>query len=239
MTVKHVVITGGSKGIGKAIVEKCAQQGFSPVCIARTPYQGSCADQVLSIECDLSNPDAPRKCFEALDARKILATYLVNNAGALGGKHLHALTHEEIELQIQMNTRLPILMSREFLRRLGAGTDLLDGVITNISSVSALSTSSDPVYGATKSAVSGLTRCLALHYGPKIRVNAVAPGFTPSTEMGSKVPADRAKGYIENSLTKRELLPDSVAEMVCYLMSEKAVNITGVTYEVYNGTYLR
>jgi hypothetical protein len=57
--------------------------------------------------------------------------------------------------------------------------------------------------------------------------------------MGSKVPAERAKGYIENSLTKKELLPDSVAEMVCYLMSNKALNITGVTYEICNGTYLR
>jgi predicted HTH transcriptional regulator len=95
------------------------------------------------------------------------------------------------------------------------------------------------VYGATKAAVSGLTRCLAMHYGPKIRVNAVAPGFTPSTEMGTKVPAERAKGYIENSLTKKELLPESVAEMVCYLMSSKAINITGVTYEICNGTYLR
>lgn len=99
MPTKHVVITGGSKGIGKAILEKCAQHGFSPVCIARSPYQGSCADQVLSIQCDLSDPDAARKCFEELDARKILASYLVNNAGALVGKHLHALTHEEIELQ--------------------------------------------------------------------------------------------------------------------------------------------
>lgn len=239
MTEKHVIITGGSKGIGKAIVEKCAQDGLKPVCVARSPYQGGCADQVLSITCDLSDPHGPRKCFEELDARKILATHLVNNAGALGGKHLHALTLEEIELQIQMNTRLPILMSREFLLRLGAGAELREGVIVNISSVSALSTSSDPVYGATKAAVSGLTRCLALHYGPNVRVNAVAPGFTPSTEMGLKVPADRAKGYIENSLTKKELLPESVAEMVCYLMSNKAINITGVTYEVCNGTYLR
>ena len=239
MTKKHVIVTGGSKGIGKAIIEKCVEDGFAPICIARSPYKGVCADQVTSISCDLSDPDGPRKCFEELDSRKILATHLVNNAGALGGKHLHALTREEIELQIQMNTRLPILMSREFLLRLGAGEDLREGVIVNISSVSALSTSSDPVYGATKASVTGLTRCLALHYGPKIRVNAVAPGFTPSTEMGSKVPADRAKGYIENSLTKKELMPASVAEMVSYLMSDKAINITGVTYEICNGTYLR
>jgi 3-oxoacyl-[acyl-carrier protein] reductase len=239
MTKKYVIVTGGSKGIGKAIIENCVQEGFIPICIARSPYEGECVDKVMSISCDLSKLEGPQKCFEELDARGILATYLVNNAGALSGKHLHALTNEEIELQIQMNTRLPILMSREFLLRLGAGTDLQEGVIVNISSLSALSTSSDPVYGASKASVTGLTRCLASHYAPKVRVNAVAPGFIPSTEMGSKVPTDRAKAYIENSLTKRELTPDAVADMVSYLMSDKAINITGVTYEICNGTYLR
>jgi NAD(P)-dependent dehydrogenase (short-subunit alcohol dehydrogenase family) len=239
MVKKYVIVTGGSKGIGRAIVERCAQDGFTPICVSRSPYKGEQDDKVLWLSCDLSAPDAPRRVFEELDSRHILVTHLVNNAGALGGKHLHALTDEEIELQIQMNTRLPILMSREFVRRLGAGSELQEGIIVNISSVSALSTAADPVYGATKATVSGLTRCLALHYAPRIRVNAVAPGLIPSTEMGSRVPAERAKVHIDNSLTKRELAPDAIAEMVSYLMSEKALNITGVTYEICNGTYLR
>jgi NAD(P)-dependent dehydrogenase (short-subunit alcohol dehydrogenase family) len=239
MTKGYVVVTGGSKGIGRAIVDRCVEDGFTPICVARSLYQGRYADRVVSIRCDLAQVDGARSVFEELDARKIVAHYLVNNAGALGGKHLHALGLDEIELQIQMNTRLPMLMSRELLQRLGAGGDLKEGVIVNISSVSALSTSSDPVYGATKASITGLTRCLALHYGPKIRVNAVAPGFIRTTEMGARVPADRAKGYIEGSLTKKELTPDSVAEMVSYLLSDRAINITGVTYEICNGSYLR
>lgn len=239
MTKKYVIVTGGSKGIGKSIVEQCVIDGYSPICVSRSPYTGTVADKVISIPCDLSQVDAAQRCFEELDARKISAAYLINNAGALGGKNLHALSLEEIDLQIQMNTRLPILMSREFLLRLGAGANLQEGVIINISSLSALSISSDTVYGATKASINGLTRCLASHYAPKIRVNAVAPGFIPTTEMGSKVPADRAKVYIENSLTKKELRTQAVADMVSYLMSDKAVNITGVTYEVCNGSYLR
>jgi short-subunit dehydrogenase len=79
--------------------------GFSVICVSRSPYQGIFADKVLSISCDLSKPNAPEKCFAELDARNILVTYLINNAGALAGKNLHALSLEEIELQIQMNTR--------------------------------------------------------------------------------------------------------------------------------------
>lgn len=239
MTQKYVLITGGSKGIGKAILEQCCVDGFTPVCIARTPYTGKYEKEVLSIAADLAATDAVQRCFEELDHRKITATHLINNAGALGAKNLHALSLDEIELQIQMNTRLPILMSREFLLRLGAGKELREGVIINISSVSALITSSDPVYGATKASMTGLTRCLATHYAPQVRVNAVAPGFIPTTEMGSRVPADKAKLYLQNSLTKKELSTQAIADMVSYLMSDKAINITGVTYEVCNGTYLR
>jgi 3-oxoacyl-[acyl-carrier protein] reductase len=239
MEQRFVIVTGGSKGIGKAILEQCVADGFAPICVSRSPYQGPHADKVISLECDLSHADAAERCFAELDTRGIRATYLVNNAGALGGKTLHALTVEEIDLQIQMNTRLPIMMSREFLLRLGAGAELQHGVIVNISSVSALNVASDVAYAATKASITGLTRCLAAHYGPQIRVNAVAPGFIPTTEMGSRVPQERAQSYIDNSLTKRELTPQAIADMVSYLMSEKAVNITGVTYEVCNGTYLR
>jgi 3-oxoacyl-[acyl-carrier protein] reductase len=70
-------------------------------------------------------------------------------------------------------------------------------------------------------------------------VNAVAPGFIPTTEMGARVPSERAQLYIDNSLTKQALTPEAVAEMVSYLLSDKSKNITGVTYEVCNGSYLR
>jgi NAD(P)-dependent dehydrogenase (short-subunit alcohol dehydrogenase family) len=239
MTGRVVIATGGSKGIGKAIIEQCVVDGYTPVCISRSPYRGRYEDKVLWIECDLSRHDAAIYCFEQLAARGLSASCLINNAGALGGKTLHALTTEEIDQQIQMNTRLPIMMSREFLLRLGAGAELKDGVIINISSVSALNIASDVAYAATKASVTGLTRCLAAHYGPKVRVNAVAPGFIPTTDMGLQVPAERARTYIESSLTKRELKPQAIADMVSFLMSDKALNITGVTYEVCNGTYLR
>jgi 3-oxoacyl-[acyl-carrier protein] reductase len=87
--------------------------------------------------------------------------------------------------------------------------------------------------------MTGLTRCLATHYAPQVRVNAVAPGFIPSTDLGATVPPARAQAYIDGSLTKKELRPEAIADMVSYLMSDKAMNITGVTYEVCNGTYLR
>jgi 3-oxoacyl-[acyl-carrier protein] reductase len=239
MAKKYVLVTGGSKGIGQAIIERCIADGFLPICVARGDYQGRNSEKVISIKRDLTEPSAAASVFTELDNRGINLDYLVNNAGSFVGKPLHELSPQEIDFQIQMNTRLPIMITKEFLLRLGAGGNMREGVVVNISSVSALSIAADTVYAATKASINGLTRCLAAHYGPKIRVNGVAPGLIPTTEMGAKVPPERAKVHIENSLTKRELKPEAIADMVSYLMSDRAQNITGVTYEVCNGSYLR
>ncbi len=232
---KYVIVTGASKGIGKAIVEKCASEGYTPICVARTAYTGAYEAKVISIKLDLSHKDCAKKLFEELALRRIKAHYLVNNAGGLVGKKLLDLTEDEIEFEIQMNLRLPILISKEFLHSLGNDK----AVIVNISSLAALNLASDTVYGATKSGINGLTRCLASHYAPNVRVNAVAPGFIPTTDMGAKVPAERAKVYIDGSLTKIPIETEAIADMVSYLLSDKAKNITGATYEISNGVYLR
>jgi 3-oxoacyl-[acyl-carrier protein] reductase len=238
---RYILVTGGSSGIGKAIIERSVQDGLAPICVSRRPYKGPCEKEVISIPCDLLKSDAVRKLSAYLHESSLIPKVLINNAGLVYAKPLHDLTEQEIEDEITLNLKVPILLSQAFIKMQcgGLAQAPTPSCIVNISSIVALSISKDPVYGATKAAITGLTRCLATSYAPNIRVNAVAPGFIPSTEMGSQIPADRAKSYAENSLTKKELKPETIADMVSYLISDKAENITGVTYEIANGTYLR
>jgi 3-oxoacyl-[acyl-carrier protein] reductase len=113
-----------------------------------------------------------------------------------------------------------------------------EGTIINISSVAAFSGSSDPIYGASKAGVIGLTKSMALALAPEIRVNAVAPSIV-NTSMKDNIPPEILKRYIQRELITHGIEPEAVADTVWFLASSLSQNITGATIDVNNGVYLR
>lgn len=238
--MKTVVVTGGTRGLGLAIVQQLLLDQYQVVAIGRT------LSSEISI---LLNQHPLQLAFEAYDfsdldgihpfATRIAKQHgpiygLVNNA-ALGHNGILPTQHEQdIHELISVNLEAPILLTKYLLRpMLVAGS----GRIINISSVvAATGYKGLAVYGATKAALGGFGRSLARDVGKaNITVNAVAPGYM-KTEMTRELDGEKLDSVTRRSPLGR--LPDvgDVAGAVTYLLSEQARNITGTTLTVDAGS---
>lgn len=111
------------------------------------------------------------------------------------------------------------------------------GSIINISSVSAFCGSHDPLYGASKAGLIGLTKSLAIALSTDIRVNAIAPGII-DTPMKDVIPEDVLMKYQKSELLDKPLQAEDIAHTILYLSSSWSKNITGTTLDINNGVYL-
>jgi len=112
------------------------------------------------------------------------------------------------------------------------------GVIINVSSVSAFLGSSDPIYGASKAGLIGLTKSMAITLAPGMRVNAIAPSVV-NTSMMDMIPPEVLKLYRQRELIPSGIEPEAIANAVLFLASSLSQNVTGSTIDVNNGVYLR
>jgi 3-oxoacyl-[acyl-carrier protein] reductase len=241
--MRNVIVTGGSRGLGLAIVSALAMGGDRVIAVARGETQ-ELEDVRLAVERD-GRGAVQFKGFDLLDVtamgglvaglRKQFGPIhgLVNNAG-LGTHGLLAMMRDEqIERLVRLNTVAPIVLAKHVLRSM-----LLEkaGRIVNIASIVAESGYSGlAAYGATKAALVGFTRSLAREAGPLgITVNAVAPGFVDTEMTRSLSDSDRER-IRRRSALKRLVEPQDVAEAVRFLLSEQARNVTGVTLTVDAG----
>jgi 3-oxoacyl-[acyl-carrier protein] reductase len=239
---KVVVVTGGSRGIGRAIVELFAAEGADVTFF----YQGrkAAADevvaaataagrQVAAMQVDVRDSAACRAAAEAIADAKGRIDVLVNNAGVIRDNVLVGLEDDDIRTVLDTNvagvfnvTRAiaPFMISRR------------SGKIVNLSSVSGTKGGRGQTnYAASKGAIDGLTRALAAELAPrKITVNAVAPGVI-ETEMSEAVrdlAGDEIKARI---LLKRFGQPRDVAAAVWFLASSLADYVTGQVLYVDGG----
>ena len=236
-----VVVTGASQGIGAAIADELAAEGWRVHAVdvdldgltARLTAAAD-SDQVAH-GCDLGDPDAITALWRALDASGDDIVGLVNNAGIFYREPALEVEVSDWDRVLGVNLRGTFLMSQAFARRIVDRKR--QGAIVSISSGQAYRPgSTGAAYAASKAGISGLTRALATEWGPLgIRVNTVVPGLTDTAQpRAHKGDADFAAAASGNPL-RRLSTPDDIAAMVSFLLSERAGAVTGQAFAVNGG----
>lgn len=241
--MRNVIITGASRGLGLAMARKLSAAGYQIIAIARrnTHELAALSDRSQSPDlgtvhfrpCDLSDIENLPLLVKQLRAEFGDLQGLVNNAG-LGTSGILATMHDgQIERLISMNVLSPMLLTKHVVRAMMAGEG---SRIVNVSSIVATNGYKGlSVYAGTKAALGGFTRSLARELGPLgITVNAVAPGFV-DTEMTHAMDAGQRAQVARRSALKRLPSSEDVANVVAFLFSDAARNITGATLTVDAG----
>ena len=251
------LITGGSRGIGRAIALLFASEGARVVITARNEEHLRKAEKeinagaghggdALGIVCDVSESAAVRRMAHDAEAACGRIDILVNNAGYFPELHpVGEMSDEEWERTLRANLSSAFYVSRSVLP--GMIVRKHGSVIMVSSSAAKLAYGLGTPYSAAKAGMLGLTRALAGEAGAAgVRVNALCPGLVRSTEMHDKVnselqratglkPEDRLSSTQEASLLKKLLEPEDVARAVLFLASADSAAITGQTMNVDAG----
>ena len=239
---KVAIITGGTRGIGLAVVRKFLQNGAKVVLFgSRQDTVDKAIDElkkeglkVIGFCPNLTNEKELYECFE-----KVISIYgkidiLVNNAGVASSTQLINYTEEEEEKIIELNFIGVYKECKVVVPFMSGG-----GVILNASSIVSLyGQSTGSLYPATKYAVNGLTKSLARELASKnIRVNAVAPGVT-DTDMVRNLPKEWVTPLIDKIPLKRFATAEDIANAYLFLASDMASYITGVVLSVDGGAMI-
>lgn len=234
------VVTGGTRGIGHAIVARLVKDGFKVAAI----YAGNeeAAQKVrdefgiMAVKADVGDYEASQKAIFAIEADLGPISVLVNNAGITRDGALHKMTPQQWHEVIRADLDSVFIMSRlviEGMRERGYGR------IINISSINGQKGQFGQTnYSAAKAGMIGFTKALALESAKKgITVNAVAPGYI-GTEMVAAVPEEVLKGIISGIPVGRLGAASEIADAVAYLANEKSGFITGAVLSVNGGQYM-
>ncbi len=239
------LVTGGSRGIGRAISERLGADGHQ-VAINYTANKDAAQAVVgaieqaggtaIAVQADVGDPDAVAAMFETLTDRLGPAEIVVNNAGITRDGLLLRMSLEAWDDVIETNLRSVYLVTKTALKPMLRARW---GRVISISSVSGISGNPGQAnYAASKAAVVGFTKSVAREVGSRgITVNAVAPGFiqTDMTEaLGDQVTAAAAERVALGRLGQ----PEEVAAAVGYLSSDEAAYVTGHTLVVDGGIAL-
>lgn len=217
--MKRVLITGGSRGIGRAIAEKFRENGYDVV----TPTR-----EELNLLDDASIERYIQKNQESV------IDVIINNAGINDINRIENITDDEINNMIRVNLIAPIKFCRGFV---GGMKERNYGRIVNIGSIWAVvSKTGRCVYSATKNGIHGVTNTLSVELAPNnILVNTVCPGFT-LTELTKKNNTDQEIAAISEDIPLgRMAQPEEIAEVVYFLASEKNTYLTGQKITVDGG----
>lgn len=230
------LVTGGARGIGRAIVRRLREHGARVAVFDRDAVDGPDEDAVAWWRVDVTDRAAVAQAVADLAGRFGPVSTLVNNAGVLDARPAAEVTPEAWQRVMRVNLEAVFFVTQALVPHLAD-----EASVVNIASTSAFLVGRDQaVYEASKAGVVMLTRSLAVELAPRIRVNAVAPGLvdTPMTRelfgtterfdarVAEKVPLGRAAQ------------PGDIADAVAFLASDDAAYVTGETLVVDGGWML-
>ena len=243
MSKKTVLITGASRGIGKAILESLNKEYF----IIGTGTSESSVQTILeninsmniegdSYKLDLGNRDSINELTSSLDSKEIYPDVLINNAGITRDNIMLRMKDDEWDDVIDVHLNGQYLLIKSFIKKMVKNRW---GRIINISSTSAvLGNKGQANYAAAKAGIEAMSRSLARELGPRnINVNCVAPGFV-ETDMTKEI-SEGNEDFLASQIPLGRLgKPNEIAEVVNFLVSDKANYITGQTIHVNGGLYM-
>jgi 3-oxoacyl-[acyl-carrier protein] reductase len=238
------LVTGATRGIGKAIAEALAHQGMTVVGTATTDAGAATIDNNLKqlgnvgagVRLDVTAATGVDAAMADIQKRFGDVNVLVNNAGITRDNLLVRMKEEEWDAIMDTNLKSAYRLSKAVLRGM---MKLRHGRIINVGSVVGASGNAGQTnYSAAKAALVGFTKSLAQEVGSRaITVNCVAPGFI-DTEMTRALPEAQRDKLLERIPLGRLGAPEDVAHAVAFLASDAAAYITGATLHVNGGMYM-
>ena len=241
LTGKKVLITGGGKGLGFAIAKAMAEHGAKVIITGRNEQQLKNARDAIGTSCtyhvfDLTSRKAIPEFVQAIEKKHGAVDVLVNNAGINMKKDMMEVTDEEFATIIETNQNAVFSLSREFAKKM---VQRKNGVILLISSMaSQYGIPKVIAYTASKSAIEGMTRAMAVELSPLgVRVNCIAPGFI-KTDMSSKAlnsDPERKQKVLSRTPMAKLGKPEDIGYAAVFLASDAANYITGIILPVDGG----
>lgn len=239
---RTALVTGASRGIGRAVVERLAQEGCNVLAGIRTDTPEIVAGlqrvskendvAVTPVRVDLSSADEAAACAKDI-AIAHQVQILVNNAGIANGSTFQMTKMSDFREAFEVNFFSTVALTQIISRKMARGSE---GAIVNIGSTAGLNgDAGTSAYGSSKAALMYVTQVMARELGPSgIRVNAIAPTIT-ETDMFGEMTEESREGLIAGGAIRRAARASEIAGTVAYLVGPDSLMVTGQIIRVDGG----